>query len=271
MLKLSNTRILAGDHKRMKSTSSEELFTILIKDALHPFSGWNFSHISSRIVMEPIPWSYHSEILPFVRTVETMLDMGTGGGEFLYSLQPLPQETFATEAYEPNVPVAKKKLEPIGVKVVQINEGNKLPFEDKQFELIINRHEFYLPAELYRILKPDGMFITQQVGWKDNLELNHRLGYPVEELEYLDWDLKKIVNELEDVGFNIIKKLEAFPITRCFDVGAIVYYLKAIPWQIPEFSVEKYEKNLWDMHLEILDKGFIDLTSHRILILSEKK
>lgn len=255
----------------MKTTSSKELFTILIKDALHPFSGWDFSHIGSRMVMEPLIWSYHSEILPFVRTVETMLDMGTGGGEFLSSLQPLPKETFATEAYEPNVPIAKKKLEPIGVKVVQINEGDKLPFENKQFELIINRHESYSPAELHRILKPDGMFITQQVGWKDNLELNQRLGYPVEELENLDWDLKKVVNELEDAGFNIIKKQEAFPITRCFDVGAIVYYLKAIPWQIPEFSVEKYEKNLWYMHLEILEEGYIDLTSHRILILSEKK
>ena len=167
--------------------------------------------------------------------------------------------------------LSKKGNESIkNIKLIIAN-ANKLPFENEQFELIINRHESYSPAELHRILKSDGLFITQQVGWKDNLEINQRLGYPVEELEYLDWDLKKIVNELEDVGFNIIKKLEAFPITRCFDVGAIVYYLKAIPWQIPEFSVEKYEKNLWDMHLEILEEGYIDLTSHRILILSEKK
>jgi len=271
LLKFSNKRIFAGDYKIMKIITSKEFFTLLLKDALHPFSGWDFSHVRSRMVMEPLTWSYHSEILPFVRTVETMLDMGTGGGEFLSSLQPLPKETFATEAYEPNVPIAKKKLEPIGVKVVQINEGDKLPFENKQFELIINRHESYSPAELHRILKPDGMFITQQVGWKDNLELNHRLEYPIEELEYLDWDLKKIVHELEDAGFNIIKKLEAFPITRCFDIGAIVFYLKVIPWQIPEFSIEKYEKNLWDMHQEILEEGYIDLTSHRLLILSEKK
>ncbi|MHA1586696.1 MAG: class I SAM-dependent methyltransferase [Candidatus Heimdallarchaeota archaeon] len=255
----------------MKTITSKESFDILIKDALHPFSGWDFSHTKTRIVMEPLTWSYHSEILPFVRTVETMLDMGTGGGEFLSSLRPLPKETFATEAYEPNVPVAKKKLEPVGVKVVQIDESGKLPFKNEQFELIINRHEYYLPTELNRILKPDGMFITQQVGWKDNLELNQRLGYPIEELEYLDWNLKKIAYDLEEAGFTVTKKLEGYPITRCFDIGAIVYYLKAIPWQIPEFSIEKYERNLWDMHLEILEKGFIDLTSHRMLILSEKK
>ncbi len=27
---------------------------------------------------------------------------------------------------------------------------------------------------------------------------------------------------------------------RFFDIVAIVYYLKAIPWQIPDFSVEQY-------------------------------
>ncbi|MBK5112522.1 MAG: class I SAM-dependent methyltransferase [Candidatus Heimdallarchaeota archaeon] len=255
----------------MKTKTSKEIFDLLLKDALHPFSGWDFSHIKDRIVMEPLTWSYHGEILPFVRTAKSMLDMGTGGGEFLSSLQPLPKETYATEAYEPNVPVAKKTLEPIGVNVVQIYEDNILPFENEHFDLIINRHESYLPSELYRILKQNSMFITQQVGWKDNLELNQRLGYPIEELEYLDWNLKKVAQELEDVGLTIKTKREAFPITRCFDIGAIVYYLKAIPWQIPEFSVEKYENNLWEMHQEILKEGYLDLTSHRMLIVSEKK
>ncbi|NHJ31919.1 MAG: class I SAM-dependent methyltransferase [Asgard group archaeon] len=255
----------------MKTKTVKEIFSILLEDALHPFSGWDFSHVRSRIVTEPLTWSYHSEILPYLRTVNTMLDMGTGGGEFLSSLQPLPKETFATEAYEPNVPIAKKALEPLGVKVVQIKEDGKLPFENEQFELIINRHEYYSPIELHRILKQDGLFITQQVGWNDCLELNKRLGYSVEEIEYLGFDLDKVVQELEDANFTIIKKSEALPITRCFDIGAIVYYLKAIPWQIPEFTVEKYKENLWEMHQEISKDGFIDLTSHRMLIVAEKK
>ena len=101
--------------------------------------------------------------------------------------------------------------------------------------------------------------------------MNERLGYPVDELEYLDWKLEKIVQELQDVGFVVTKKSEAYPITRCFDIGAIVYYLKAIPWQIPDFSVEKYREKLWSMHQEIMKEGYIDLTSHRMLIVAEKK
>jgi len=33
--------------------------------------------------------------------------MGTGGGEFLASLAPLPMHTSATEAYPPNVEIAR--------------------------------------------------------------------------------------------------------------------------------------------------------------------
>ncbi len=33
-----------------------------------------------------------------------------------------------------------------------------------------------------------------------------------------------------------------------YDVGAIVYYLKAVPWEIPDFSVEKYFDKLQEIH-----------------------
>ncbi len=70
-----------------------------------------------------------------------MLDMGTGGGEFLSSLAPFPPYTCATEAYPPNVPIAKARLEPLGIEVFQISEDNFLPIPDNTLDLVINRHE----------------------------------------------------------------------------------------------------------------------------------
>lgn len=61
----------------------EALFTFLLSEANSPFSGWDFSHITHRMVEVPLTWSYTSKILMRVRTVESLLDMGTGGGEFL--------------------------------------------------------------------------------------------------------------------------------------------------------------------------------------------
>lgn len=251
----------------------EESFQFFLEDSLHPFSGWDFSYIKDRIVTAPITWSYPSIIIPYVRKTNSLLDMGTGGGEFLASLQPLPKVTYATEAYEPNIPIAKRTLEPLGVIISQIYSDNKLPFEDDFFELIINRHESYDAKEVLRVLKSGGLFITQQVGATNDLEINRLLGAEVSEktIDYLYWDLSYAVNELKEAGFKIIREDEASSISRCFDIGAIVFYLKAAPWQMPDFSVEKYREELFSLHKKISQKGYIDITSERFLIIAKKE
>lgn len=126
----------------------KDLFNFLISESEHPFSGWDFSYIADRVVNAPLTWSYTSTILPLIRDAESLIDMGTGGGEFLASLIPLPKHTCATESYEPNVPIAKKRLEALGVKVFFCKDKDKLPFKDEEFDLVINRHEDYSEKEV---------------------------------------------------------------------------------------------------------------------------
>jgi SAM-dependent methyltransferase len=78
--------------------------------------------------------------------------------------RPFPELAYATEAYAPNVPVAKKRLEPLGVRVTAIDDDDSLPFDDAGFDLVLNKHESFSPAEVRRILRPGGTFLTQQVG-----------------------------------------------------------------------------------------------------------
>lgn len=257
---------------KVKAPSTEENFRIFIHNAKHPLSGWGFSQIKDRMVTEPLSWSYTTEILPLFRTVESCLDMGTGGGEYLSSLQPLPKRTCATEGYQPNIPLARKRLEPLKAEVVEVKEDLLLPFKDNSFELIINRHESYSSKEVYRILKPGGQFITQQVGAKNDLELNHLLDsdFSEETLDYSHWDLAYAKKELVEEGLKIITAKEAFPKTRIFDVGAVVYYLKAVPWQMPGFSVEKYLPKLKELHKKIEEEGYLEITSHRFLCKCQK-
>ncbi len=252
--------------------TNEELFNLYLEDAKYPFSGWDFSHISSRIVSTPLTWSYDSIVIPFIRKAETLLDMGTGGGEKLISFQPLPKKTFATEGYEPNIPIAKKTLEPLGVQVVKIEKDEKLDFPDNFFDLIINRHESYSPMEIKRVLKPKGYFITQQVGSENDLDLNFFLEGKInnDTLGFSHWNLDFVVKQLSDIGLLIRYKRESFPTQRCFDIGAIVYYLKAIPWQIPDFTVEKYYSKLFELHKKIQEEGYFDIKNHRFLIIAQK-
>ena len=250
-----------------------ELFDFLVSEAEHPFSGWDFSHINSRFVEFPLTWSYSSKVLPFIRTSESLLDMGTGGGELLATLAPLPKHTCATEAYKPNVSIAKSKLEPLGVDVLYLkDEKAYLPFENEEFNLIINRHEYYNPNEVYRILNSNGIFITQQVGDKNNSKLRLILtGSEVSENE-VEWNLEYATNELEAVGFEILEGKKDITLTRIFDVGALVYFLKAIPWEFPDFTVKKYYNKLVEINEHINDNGYLDLdmNSHRFIIKAKK-
>src|SRR5256884_5726182 len=185
---------------------NQELFDFLVDEANHPFSGWDFSHITAtgRMVEAPLSWSYASKLLMPLRRATSLLDMGTGGGEYLSRLQPLPPFTCATEGYAPNVPIARQRLEPLGVKVYEVSDHHRLPFAENEFDLVINRHEYYDPQEVMRILKPGHQFITQQVGGSNDVELLQMLRGG--EYRYAYWPLDYAVKELEAVGWRIAKQ-----------------------------------------------------------------
>ncbi|WP_242865988.1 class I SAM-dependent methyltransferase [Desnuesiella massiliensis] len=96
----------------------------------------------------------------YLRADYELLDMGTGGGEFLLSLNYPYSKTAVTEAWEPNVKLCMERLTPLGISVNQVYEDSKLPFKDNSFDMVINRHESYDLKEVKRILKPNGIFIT---------------------------------------------------------------------------------------------------------------
>ncbi|MHA2362853.1 MAG: methyltransferase domain-containing protein [Candidatus Hodarchaeales archaeon] len=244
-----------------------ELFEFYLNEINEKFSGWDFSHIRERMIMEPLPWSYQSKITKYILNSKSLLDMGTGGGEFLSKI-PFPENTFATESYKPNIPVSIQRLEPLGIEVREFTVDNKLPFDDNQFDLIINRHESYDPKEVRRILKKEGYFITQQVGDQDNIEINNFLNVPIPYDEG-SWNLEMAFKQLQEYNFQIIEQLEHSPITRIYDIGALIYYLKVIPWQFPDFTIEKYKNNLLKLHKRIDQEGYIDVISQRFMIISQ--
>ncbi len=248
----------------------EDLFNFLLATANAPFSGWNFSYITTtgRMVEAPLPWSYASILLAEFRKTQSLLDMDTGGGEYLSSLQPLPAYTCATEGYAPNVPIACERLEPLGVKVYEVRGNTTLPFNDNQFDLVSNRHGAYSAREVSRVLKPGGQFITQQVGGSNLTELNSLLG--ASPYQYSSGQLDYAVQELQDAGWHIVVQKEDHPITRFFDVGAIIYYLKAISWQVSDFTVEKYFDKLVEIHNRIQQEHYLDVRAHRFLIFARK-
>lgn len=247
-------------------------FEFYIQDSNFPFSGWDFSHIEKRMIMAPLTWSYTSKIIPYMKNSSRLLDIGTGGGEFLSSLNRyLPKETHATELYEPNFKLAEERLKDLGIKVHHVDSKSKIPFNDDFFDLVISRHANYDPKEVYRILKKEGNFITQEVGSKNDYQIKLLLqGQVKSETNRNEGNVDYNSKKLEEVGFRIIEKKEDFPKTRIYDIGALIYWLKAIHWIIEDFSVDKYKEDLYRVHKLIGKNGFIDPQSHRFFIIAQK-
>lgn len=248
---------------------SSELFGRLIADALEaPFAGWDFSYLDGRHTASALPWDYCARVRQAVHDATSLLDVGTGGGELLASLAPLPPSTYATEAYPPNVPVARERLAPLGVTVVDTSEDEEnrhLPFADAQFDLIINRHDCWDDRELWRILRDGGRFITQQCGGDGEVELvQWFVGRG--NARPMDWNAARASRQLQEAGLVVTDAQEASPQSTFADVGAVVYYLRAIPWLVEDFSVARYRDRLLALHEHIQQHGGFTVTDQRFLI-----
>lgn len=236
------------------------------------FEGWNFSHIDGRWESEDMSWDYKAILLSHLKSTDKLLDMGTGGGEFLLSLGHSAILTTVTESYLPNVELCKKTLEPMGITVVAVTDEaptGGLPFDDSSFDIIINRHESYNILEVSRILKSGGYFITQQVGGENNYDLSSIL---IDDFKpkYLNHNLENNIALLKKAGFEIIESSEEFPAIRFYDIGALVYFAKIIEWEFPNFSVDNCFDRLCKCQ-DIVDKnGFIEGREHRFLIVAKK-
>lgn len=241
-------------------------FATLVAEAWEaPFSGWDFSWLYGREITQPSSWDYPALVKARIRDAQSVLDMGTGEGEFFAHLAPFPSVAFATEGFPPNVPIAQARLEPLGVEVVQTFQDGSLPFEDASFDLVLNRHESFSAEEVERILKPGGLFLTQQVGGKNAARLNKLLEDRPEHI-YSPWDLRRASNQILDAGIDILQEQEEFPETIFTDIGAVVYYLKTVPWQIEGFEPAKFMPQLARIDQMIRRDGKLVIPMHRFFI-----
>jgi SAM-dependent methyltransferase len=221
-----------------------------------PFQGWDFTVLGDRIVHEPPPWSLEMLVAELLGGDETMLDMGTGGGEWLSSLR-RPAHVVATEGWAPNVPVAAARLRPLGVAVVR-DEGatdnvdqrshaprGRLAFRDRAFDVVVNRHEAFVAAEVYRVLRPGGSFLTQQTE-SGTLEFHRLLGLdPPPRVEF-GLDLAR--RQLTESGLVVECSGTGVATTTFADIGALAWYLSNVPWAVPGFTVATHRAPLRALH-----------------------
>lgn len=252
--------------------NKEALFrSWLHEEEIAHIHGWDFSHIRGRYEEEQdLPWDYEKIVRSYLRPEMKLLDIDTGGGEFLLSLNHPYKNLAATENYQPNVELCERELSPLGIDFRKADGGDRLPFDDQSFDRIINRHGDFDPDEIQRLLKDGGIFVTEQVGAENDRDLVELLLPDVPQMPFPDQYLQTARKSLEDAGLMVREAEEAFRPIKFWDVGALVWFARILEWEFPNFNVRDCLENLYHVQ-EILDqKGVIEGKIHRFLLVAEK-
>lgn len=231
-----------------------------------PFEGWDFSYLRGRMLENDPPWSYMERARTLLKQSTVTLDMDTGGGERLLEMRDdWSQQMVATEGYPPNIKLATERLTPFGAVLIPMesSDDTQMPFPDNTFDLILNRHGAFNCDECGRILVSGGTFLTKQVHgmWAHDLIAEFG-GKP----QWADSSPEKYIPCLASAGMSIVDLQDWKSKLEFTDVGAIVFYLKAIPWLVPDFSVDVYEDVLlhFQARLDIGERLLFDAQTYMI-------
>jgi len=243
--------------------------------------GWDLGRLGDRISIRHPAWDFKEIVEEHARRASDLLDLGTGGGEWLSSLRYRPPRTVATEAWPANVDVAGRRLRPLGITVVRAEGApdnaeqtpgetrGRLPFPSSSFELISNRHESFVATEIARVLVPRGVFLTEQTGgdyggFYDALEL------PRPARPDRPWGLDLAREQLEAAGLRVVESAAGSEATTLTDAGAVAWYLRAIPWVVDGFSLERHRSNLEWLKQRIDAEGPITISQPSFWLKAEK-
>lgn len=235
-----------------------------------PFVGWDFSYLEGRMLEEQPGWSYSRRATELMRQSSSVLDLDTGGGErFLKLREHWPPKVVATEHYPPNFKLATERLSPFGAKVidVQLSDFGLMSFADAEFDLVLNRHATFNPDEVVRVLNVGGTFLTQQVHGLWAVDL---LAAFDAKPQWPDATPEKYLPRLKAAGLEIINHQDWSGELTFTDVGAIVYYLKAVPWLVPGFTVESHLQYLLNLQARLQNQERLTFSARKYLIEARK-
>ncbi|MGK5740769.1 class I SAM-dependent methyltransferase [Micromonospora sp. URMC 103] len=238
---------------------------LIAEGAAAPVEGWAFDWLSGRATEERPPWGYARLVAARMAHADAALDVDTGGGEVLAEVPRPPRLLVATEGWPPNVAVARRTLRPLGATVVAVTPDAPLPFRDASFDLVVSRHPVRTDwPETARVLRPGGTFLSQQIGAGTVRELSEAVLGPLPAPTRRHAD--QAVAAARDAGLTVVDLREATLRTVFHDIAAVVWFLRKVVWTVPGFTVDRFRRELYALHLRIRAEGAFVAHARRFLI-----
>jgi len=240
-------------------------------------AGWDFSWFDGRASEDRPPWGYARMLGERMAALAGVpgaaaLDLQTGGGEVLASIPAAPPALVATESWPPNIEAARRNLARLGARVVPVaGELADLPFADAAFDLAVSRHPVGVRwDEIFRVLKPGGSYLSQDVGHGSVRELTEFMMGPQPDDDGPTRDPRWSVAGAETAGLTVVDLREFRGRMEFGDIAAVVHFLRKVVWIVPGFTVDAYRDRLRALHERIEAQGPFAATSVRFLIEARK-
>ncbi len=197
-------------------------------------NGWDFSRV--KCVSEGVKWDFYNEVAKRCGKSDLLLDIGTGGGEQLLSLSDAASLLVGIDNADGMVRTAQANAAAAGKANVRMlrMDADRIEFPDGFFDVVSCRHAPFCAAEAARVLKPGGVFLTQQVSEGDKSNLGEAFGR--RQTAAKDGTLRdRYVNELTEAGFREIYTLEYDAAEYYETAEDLVFLLKHTPI-VPNFG-----------------------------------
>ncbi|MHA6627441.1 methyltransferase domain-containing protein [Pseudonocardia sichuanensis] len=235
---------------------------LLAEGAAVPTEGWDFSWFAGRASEQRPSWGYARLLAGRLADAGAALDLQTGGGEVLAealaAIPAAPSTLAATEAWPPNVEIARRTLAPFGATVAEADVLDDLPFPPAAFDLVVGRHPVAVRFdEVRRVLRPGGSYLAQHVGAGSVRELtefmmgpNPESAHPVPGrfTAFAGAAPTAATAAAEAAGLEVVDVRQDALRMEFFDVAAVVVFLRKVIWTVPGFTVEAYRDRLAELH-----------------------
>ncbi len=188
--------------------------------------------------------------------------MASDGGKFLKMLRNLPPITYLVDINNQ----AQNNQFDDQVKITKLTAEGQMPFKEEKLDVVISAMANYDKYEMWRILKPGGRVIIEQLGTDNYKEIMHSF-IPFRIKGH--WDLSSAQETLRQIGFDIEESYEDRGFIRFNSIKALVNFTKGIvPAKVE--TAESFMSFYLNASKSIKEKSYFDLTTYRFILVAKK-